>query len=274
MDLELGPGPQETVLRRTATGIPTSVLKRELPKLKAAAETAWLKAADSQALQETLRDLDRAFTNFFAKRARFPRFKSRKREPPTFRISQRVAVVDGKVRVPKIGSIRVRQSQPVEAQTKSATFKQDASGHWDVSLVSEFTMPDTPLIPADPCAVVGVDLGLKDLAVLSNGKRSPAPKFFRGRERKLRRAQRALSRRQARSKRRAKAKRAVSLIHARTRNLRKDFIHKLTTELVGNYEGICIEDLNPKALARTKLSQSILDAALGELRRQLQYKTT
>ena len=87
-------------------GIPTSVLKRELPKLKAAAETGWLKAADSQALQETLRDLDRAFANFFENRGRFPRFKSRKREQPTFRISQRVAVVDGKVCVPKIGSIR------------------------------------------------------------------------------------------------------------------------------------------------------------------------
>ena len=254
-------------------GLSTNVLKAELPKLKAEPETAWLKEADSQSLQETLRDLDRAFVNFFERRARFPRFKSRKRNKPSFRISQRVAISGGAVSVPKIGPIRIRQSQPVRDKTKSATFKQDAAGNWDVSLVSEFEMPDTPLVLADPLAVVGVDLGLKDFAVLSDGKRIPAPKFVRGREGKLRRAQRALSRRQARSNRRAKAKRVVARIHARTANLRKDFVHQFTTGLVRKHEGICIEDLNSQALAKTKLGKSILDAAFGEVRRQLEYKT-
>jgi putative transposase len=132
---------------------------------------------------------------------------------------------------------------------------------------------DTPLVPADAAAVVGVDLGLKDFAVVSDGRRIPAPKFFRRQEHKLRRAQRVLSRRQTRSNRRAKAKLAVARIHARTANLRKDFLHKLTTELIRKQEGICIEDLSIKALAKTKLGKSILDAAFGEFRRQLEYKT-
>jgi putative transposase len=254
-------------------GVPTNVLKAELPKLKAEPETAWMKSADSQSLQETLRDLDRAFVNFFQKRAGFPRFKSRKRDAARFRISQRVVVANGAVSVPKIGSVRIHQSQSIDGDTKSATFKQDASGNWDVSLVSEFSMPDTPLIPVDATAVAGVDLGLKDFAVVSDGRRVSAPKFFRSREHKLRRAQRTLSRRQARSNRRAKAKRAVARIHARTANLRKDFVHKFTTELVRKHEGICIEDLNTKGLAKTKLAKSILDAAFGEVRRQLEYKT-
>jgi len=138
--------------------------------------------------------------------------------------------------------------------------------------VTEFAMPDAILPAVNPARMVGIDVGLKDFAVLSNGERIRAPKFFRKRERKLRRAQRMLSRRQKGSARRLKAKRAVSLVQAKTANQRKDFLHKLTTDLVAKYEGICIEDLSVKGLARTKLAKSMLDASLGEFRRQLEYK--
>jgi putative transposase len=137
-------------------------------------------------------------------------------------------------------------------------------------------MPDTPLIPADPFAVVGVDLGLKglkDFAVVNNGDRLPASQFFRKSQRRLRRAQRVLARREMRSNRRRKAKLAVSKLHATTADHRKDFIHQFTTKLVRKYEGICIEDLSIKGLAKTKLAKSVLDAALGMFRRQLEYKT-
>jgi putative transposase len=95
------------------------------------------------------------------------------------------------VLVPKVGAVRIRQSQRVDGETKSATFKQDAVGHWYVTLVSEFETPDAALPPAVPEAVVGVDLGLKDFAVLSDGARVAAPRFIRRAARKLRRVQRA-----------------------------------------------------------------------------------
>jgi len=247
----------------------------ELTALKTKPETEWLKDADSQSLQQVLKDLYRAYDNHFnpKMKAGFPRFKSRKRDRARFRIPQRVKVADGKVYVPKIGPVRIRQSQPVEEETKSATFKRAADGKWYVSLTVEFEMPDTPLLPPDPAKVVGIDLGLKDFAVLSDGERIPAPKFYREGQRKLRHAQRVLSRRKPGSKRKEKARRAVANVHQRIANQRSDFLHKLTTLLVSIHAGICIEDLSVRGLARTKLAKSMHDASMGEFRRQLEYKS-
>src|SRR5439155_1351545 len=174
----------------------------ELATLKTRLETAWLNEADSQVLQQAIKDVCQAFAHFFEKRARFPRFKSRKRDRARFRIPQRVKVTDGKVYVPKIGHVRIRQSQDVTEETKSATFKRDAKGHWFVTLVAEFPMPDVALPDPDPAKVVGIDLGLIDFATLSEGSDPiPAPKFYRKGQRKLRKAQRTFSRRKKGSKR-------------------------------------------------------------------------
>ena len=135
----------------------------ELTALKNQEETSWLKEADSQLLQQALKDVERAFVNFFEKRARFPRFKSKKTDTPRFRIPQRVRVEGRRVYVPKVGWVKLRKlrrSQEIEGKTKSATFKREADGHWYVSLVSEFEMPDVPLPPAPESEVVGIDLGL------------------------------------------------------------------------------------------------------------------
>ena len=255
-------------------GLPGAELSLRLTALKQHPETTWLQEVNAQAMQQVLFDLQRAFTNFFEKRARFPKFKSRKRDTARFRMPQQVRVADSQVYVPKVGWIRIHQSQPVDGETKSATFKRDATGHWDVSVVTEFTMPDTPLMPADPAKVVGVDLGLRDFATFSDGSVPvPAPQFFRRQARKLRRAQRVLSRRQTGSARRARAKHAVARVPAQTANQRSDFIHNLTTQLVREHDGLCIEDLSVKGLAKTKLAKSIHDASFGEFRRHLEYKT-
>lgn len=256
----------------TGKSISLKQLSAELTALKQQPETAWLNEADSQALQQTLKDLHRAFGNFFEGRARDPRFKSKKRDRARFRIPQRVKVSEGKVSVPKVGSVRIRQSQEVVEPTKSATFKRDASGHWYVTLTAEFAMPDVAIPSPDPARTVGIDLGLKDFAILSDGMRTPAPKFFRAGQRNLRKAQRALSRRQPGSNRRAKAKVKVARIHQRIANQRGDFLHKLTTDLVRAHDGLCIEDLSIRGLARTKLAKSFADASMGEFRRQLEYK--
>ena len=151
--------------------------------------------------------------------------------------------------------------------------KRDGEGHWHVTLTAEFEMPEVPLPPANPERVVGIDLGLRDFAVLSDGTRIAPPKFYRKGLSKLRRAQRALSRKQKGSKNRDKARQRLNKVHARIRNQRQDWLHKLTTDLVTRYDGLCIEDLNLKGMAKTKLSLSVLDAALGEFRRQLEYKS-
>lgn len=252
-------------------GIPAAELSLELTALKRQDERTWLQEADSQLLQQALKDVDHAFLNFFEKRARFPQFKSKKAGHFAFRIPQRVKIESGKVYCPKIGWIRIRQSQAVEGETKSATFKRDACGHWFVTLTSEFEMPDTAL-PA-PINPVGVDLGLKDFVTLSNGESTPAPRFFRVGQKKLKQAQRKLSRCKHGSRRRQKAKVKAAKVHRKTANQRADFVHKQTTNLVRRFDAVCIEDLNNKGIAKNKrLSKSVNDAAFGEFRRQLQYK--
>jgi putative transposase len=254
-------------------GLSAKVLSADLTALKKQPDAEWLKAVDSQLLQQALKDVDRAFQNFFDKRARFPRFKCRKRETPSFRIPQRVKVENGKVYVPKIGWVKVRQSQPVDCPTKSATFKRDAAGRWYVTLTAEFEMPDVPLPLAKAEQVIGIDVGLKDFAVLSTLERVAPPKHYRLLERRLAKAQRRLSRRQKGSQNRDKARQAVAKVHLKIRNQRNDFLHKLTTSLVREHDGLCIEDLSLKGMAKTKLAKSVLDAALGEFRRQLEYKS-
>src|SRR5918995_7423608 len=139
-------------------------------------------------LQQALRDVDRAYDAFFKRRSRFPRLRSKKAEHFTFRIPQRVRVEEGRVYVPKVVWIRIRQSRELEGTTKSATFKRDATGHWYVALTTEFEIPAALLEAPAPAKAVGVDLGLKDLFVLSDGERVPAPRFARKADRKLKEA--------------------------------------------------------------------------------------
>jgi putative transposase len=205
------------------------------------------------------------------KRSRFPRFRSKKAGHFSFRIPQRVKVEDGEVYAPKVGWVRIRQSREVEGETKGAAFKRDAAGHWYVALTVEFEVPDVEL-PA-PSKPVVVDLGLTDLFVLSDGGRVPALRFARRADRKLRNAQKDLSRKKPGSRRREKARRRVARVHRKVCNQRHDFLHKLTTGLMREYDCICVEDLNTKGMAKTKLSRSILDASFGEFLRQVEYKT-
>lgn len=255
-----------------ATGISAKQLSSELTALKSEPDTLWLKEADSQMLQQALKDVDRAFDAFFKKRSRFPRFRSKKAGHFAFRIPQRVKLEEGQVYVPKVGWVRIRQSREVEGKTKSATFKRDATGHWYVALTTEFEIPDVE--PPAPVHPVGVDLGLKDLFVLSNGECVEAPKFARKAARKLRKAQKSVSRKRWGSHRREKAKHHVARVHRKVSSQRNDFLHKLTTNLIREYDCICVEDLGIKGLAKTKLSRSVLDAAFGEFLRQIGYKAT
>jgi putative transposase len=250
---------------------PWAELSAEFTQLKRSAR--WLYDFDSQMMQQALADLKRAYSNFFQRRASFPRFKTKKRSRPAFRIPQRVRIEGERVYAPSVGWIKIRQSQAIELATKSATFKRTAVGHWFVTLVAEFEMPTTK-VPVRESETVGFDLVLEppNFLVGSDGSEVPAPRFYRVRERKLRRAQRQLSRGQRDSRNRAKARRRVAKIHERTAHLRQNFLHTLSHFIVATWSVICFEDLSLKSLAKTKHAKSWLDAAFGELLRQVEYK--
>ena len=246
-------------------GKPWAELSVELTQLKQM--ELWLYDFDSQMLQPALADLRRAYLNFFERRAKFPRFKKKKAPRQSFRIPQRVRIENGCVYVPSIGGIRIRQSQAIELPTRSATFKRTAVGHWFVTVVVKFEMPAAKA-PIREEQAVGYDLVLEpNFLVRSDGEEVRAPRYYRARERKQRRAQRHLSRKPKGSRNRAKARRRVAKIHERTANLRREFLHQLSHRIVTTWSVICFEDLSLKALARTKHAKSWLDAAFGELLR-------
>jgi putative transposase len=253
-----------------------TTLCAELVKLKQQPETDWLNQIDSQSLQQALRDLDQAYAHFFrrvkqrAKKPGFPKFKSRHRDTPRFRIPQRVTLAGTFVQVPKIGQVRAIVHRPLEGTTKSAGFVQEPDGAWYVTFVVEQHVPAAQ--PRPIRAHVGIDVGLKSLISLSNGETIANPRWYRTQMRKLRRAQQVFSRRQKGSTSRAKARQQVARLHAKVRRQRQDFLHKLSARLVRDYDLITIEDLNVRGLARTKLATSVLDAGWGMLRSFLTYK--
>ena len=160
--------------RETGKTLSYNDLAAELTRLKQQPATAWLREMDSQLLQQTLRDLDSAYQHFF-RRARngdrkkgFPKFKSKKTDTPRFRIPQRVVLQDGSVSVPKIGMIKAIVHRPLEGITKSATFKREACGHWYISLVAEQQL--APKVDRSVETHIGIDVGLKSLAVLLTGE--------------------------------------------------------------------------------------------------------
>lgn len=260
---------QETY-KATGKSLNYNMLASELVELKRQPDTAFLKECHSQVLQQGLMDLESAFKNFFERRAKFPRFKSKKRTPHTFRIPQNIRIVDGKVSIPKIGLVNAKVHRPLEGTVKSATVKQEASGEWYVMFVSHIEQPDVAVHSVNNS--VGIDVGLESFVTLDNGKKVTSPKFYRKAERKLKRLQRRVSRCAKTSRNRSKARKQLARQHQRVRHQRNDFLHKLSICLIRQFDTLCIEDLNVKGLARTKLAKSFNDAALGAFIRMLDYK--
>jgi putative transposase len=258
--------------RRTGANLTRVELRQEMQQLKRHSQTVWLLDVDSQLLQQALDDLHRAFRAFFSRRSGFPRFKSKKDPVAGFRIPQRVRVENGRIRIPKVGWVKVRPSRQIRGRTGGARFKRDATGRWFVSIVSWFDAPPERLPNGESPDAVGVDLGVRTFATLSDGTRIANPRFQRGSNRRLKRAHRSLSRKRRGSRNRARQRARVARLHRRTACRRSDFLHKLTTRLVRENDIVCIEDLNVRGLARAKLAASVLDAAFGEFRRQVTYK--
>lgn len=168
--------------------------------------------------------------------------------------------------VPTVGRVPLVLHRPVQGVLKSATFTQDARGAWYIPLVMQVAVVEGPLPPPEPTRAVGVDLGLTDLVVLSDGSHIPAPRYYRRALAKLARLQKQLSRCQGGSANREKLRNQLARLHQRVALLRREFAHRLSAQLVRQYDCICIEDLHVAALAKTKLAKSVYDAGWGLLR--------
>lgn len=252
-------------------------------------ETGWLKDAPVHALQHSLRNLEQAYKNFFAKRSAFPCFK-KKGSRDSFRYPDRKQIkldqVNSRIFLPKLGWVRYRNSRDVLGELRHVTVSLRA-GRWFVSVQTECRV-ENPVPQAT--SAIGVDVGVTRFATFSDGTFVPPVNSFRRHEAQLRRAQQSLSRKTKYSNNWKKAKAKIQRLHFRIGNVRRDFLHKVTTTISQNHAMVCVEDLRVQNMSgsaagsitrpgrnvrgKAGLNKSILDQGWFEFRRQLEYKLT
>ena len=241
-------------------------------ELKQKEEYAFLKAVDSIALQQTLRDLDKAYANFFAKRARFPVFKSKHHNHQSYRTQNQgdnIRIVGKYLKLPKLGFVKVKQSCETGA-VKNVTVERTPTGKYFAVLCVEYE----PEPRQNLGGIVGIDMGISHFYTDSNGRVMENPKYLEQSLKQLEREQRRLSRKQKGSKNRDRQRRKVARLHEKVVNQRNDFLQKESTRLVYENQVICIEDLAVRNMVRNhKLAQHIVSASWSKFFDMLRYKS-
>ena len=237
-------------------------------------EYAFLKEADSRALLNARENLDAAYDKFFKEsNAGFPKFKSKHKCRWSYTTDNNNGTVrfDGnRIRLPKVGYVKIVEHRLHEGRILTATISHERSGEYYASVLCEIEQPKS--LPVTD-KVVGIDLGLHDIIVCSDGERVPSPKYFRKSEQRLARVQRAFSRTQKGSNGHEKARLKVARCHQKIKNQRNDFLQKLSTKLIHENQVICLEDLSVKGMERNKkLSKSVTDASFSKFVSMLEYK--
>ncbi|WP_059103666.1 IS200/IS605 family element RNA-guided endonuclease TnpB [Shouchella shacheensis] len=268
--------------KETGQGLTYNACSSQLPPLKK--ELAWLKEVDSIALQSSLKHLADSYSRYFKKQTKAPRFKSKNNNVQSYttkNTNSNIAIVGNKLKLPKLGLVRFAKSREVEGRILSATVRRSATGTYVVSILVETNVCDQPKTHSS----VGIDVGLKDFAILSDGTVYKNPRFLRALETKLADAQRILSRRKERARKDGKPlyeaknyqkqKRKVARIHETIANARTDYLHKLSSTIIKNHDVIGIEDLQVSNLLKNrKMAKAISEVSWSQFRTMLEYKAT
>jgi putative transposase len=260
--------------KATGKGLSQSALNAFLPRLKKREETQWLSECYSQVLQATTLNLVTAYRNFFEGRAKYPRFKAKKNKQ-SIQYPQSVKVVDGCLKFPgRVGVVKAKLHRPIEGIIKTVTISMTPSGKYYASVLME--LEGEKLASNTDGKVAGIDLGLKDFAIVNDGVKTSKyanPKHLAKHERNLKRKQQKLARKEKGSNSRNKARKLVARVHERVSNVRQDYLHKLSRKLVDDNQVIVVESLNTLGMVRNhKLAKAISDVGWGMFVNFLSYK--
>jgi len=248
-------------------------LDKKLPDLKK--EKPFLKEVNAQSLQGMTKHVDSAFTRFFREKNGFPKFKSKKNPVQAFPVPQHYSVSfeTSTVKLPKIGEIRAKLHRNFTGELKTATVSKTYTGKYFISILVENNEEFPTKQEFSESATIGVDVGIKDFAVLSTGEKIENPKYLKNSLQRLKVLQKRVSRKQKGTKNREKAKQSLAKLHEKITNQRNDFQNKLSFKLVSENQAIALETLNVKGMQRNHhLAQAIGDSAWSSFVTKLEYK--